>query len=156
MEAQGQGILYRQFGGHKRGMLTIQESDFLYLQRRLHLNVLRDQLTPESLLIDCHSFPSDLYDCDICIGHNSDDTYDERLVNLVKRQFEDSDYKVAINKPYSNSLSPETGFIYKSLMIEVNKRVYMTRFGTLNPNSRQWMRWFGCINNIYNIILDSK
>ena len=69
----------------------------------------------------------------------------------VKRQFEKSNYKVAVNRPYSYSLSPETGFIYKSLMIEVNKRVYMTRIGTLNPNSRQWMRWFGCINRIWDV-----
>ena len=156
MEAEGQGILYRQFSGFKRGMLTMQESDFLYLQRKQHLDAVRSQLTPDSLLIDCHSFPSDLYDCDICIGHNSDDTYDEHLVNLVKRQFEKSNYKVAVNKPYSNSLLPETGFIYKSLMIEVNKRVYMTRIGTLNPSSRQWKRWFGCINSIYNTILADK
>ena len=156
MEAQGQGLLYRQFGGYKRGMLTPQESDFLYFQRRQHLGAVRNQLTPDSLLIDCHSFPSELYDCDICIDHNSDGIYDEWLVNQVKRQFEKSNYKVTVNKPYSNSLSPETGLIYKSLMIEVNKRVYMTRIGTLNPNSRQWMRWFGCINRIYNTNLADK
>lgn len=79
-------------------------------------------LTPDCLLIDYHSFPSDLYDCDICIGHNSDKTFDEQLVSLVKQQFESSNYKVTVNVPYSNSLSPETGFTNKSLMIEVNKR----------------------------------
>ena len=156
MEAQGQGILYRQFDGYCRGILTSQESGFLYHQRRLHLDAVRSLLTPDSLLIDCHSFPAELYDCDICIGHNNDDTFDERLVRLVKRQFENYNYKVAVNNPYSNSLSPETGFTYKSLMIEVNKRVYMTRIGKLNPYSRQWMRWFGCINSIYNTILEDN
>lgn len=156
MEAQGQGILYQHFGGYDRGMLTTMESEFLYHLRKQHLEMIRSLLTPDCLLIDCHSFPSDLYDCDICIGHNSDETYDEHLVNLVKRQFENSNYKVAINKPYSNSLSPETGFTYKSLMIEVNKRIYMTRNGKLNPNSRQWMRWFGCINRIYDTILNNE
>lgn len=29
----------------------------------------------------------------------------------------------------------------------------MTRIGTLNPNSCQWMYWLGCINSIYNTIL---
>ena len=146
MEAQGQGVLYQRFGGYDRGMLTTMESEFLYHQRRKHLETVRSLLTPDSLLIDCHSFPSDLYDCDICIGHNSDETYDEQMVSLVKQHFEKSNYKVSVNEPYSNSLSPETGFTYKSLMIEVNKRIYMTRNGKLNPNSRQWMRWFGCIN----------
>ena len=155
MEAMGQGILYQHFGDYNRGTLSKKESDFLYEQRRQHLDAVKEQLTPNSLLIDCHSFPSELSDCDICIGHNSDDTYDKRLVNLVKQQFEKSGCKVAINEPYSNSLSPETGFTYKSLMIEVNKRIYMTRNGKLNPNSRQWMRWFGCVNTIYNTILDN-
>ena len=41
-------------------------------------------------------------------------------------------------------------------MTEVNKRVYMTRICTLNPNSRQWMRWFGCINRIYDTILNNE
>ena len=63
---------------------------------------------------------------------------------------------MTVNEPYSNSLSPETGFTYKSLMIEVNKRIYMTRNGKLNPNSRQWMRWFGCINRIYDTILNNE
>ena len=55
----------------------------MYNQRKQHLETLIMLLTPDCLLIDCHSFPSDLYDCDICIGHNSDKTYDEQLVSLV-------------------------------------------------------------------------
>ena len=153
MEAIGQGILYRHFDGYNRRPLSTQESDFLYGQRAQHLNAVKNQLTPHSLLIDCHSFPADLYDCDICIGHNEDETYDERLVNLVKRQFENYGYKVAVNQPYTNSLAPKTGFTYKSLMIEVNKRVYLYGSNNLIPNSRQWMRWFGCLDKIYNAIL---
>lgn len=84
MKAQGQGILYQHFSGYSRGMLTTLESDFLYNQRKQHLETLIMLLTPDCLLIDCHSFPSDLYDCDICIGHNSDKTYNEQLVSLVK------------------------------------------------------------------------
>lgn len=30
-----------------------------------------------------------------------------------------------MNTPYSNSITPKTNFEYKSVMIEVNKRVYM-------------------------------
>ena len=78
METQGQGILYQHFGGYDRGVLTTRESAFLYHQRKHHLDAVRSLLTPDSLLIDCHSFPSDLYDCDICIGHNSDETYEEK------------------------------------------------------------------------------
>jgi hypothetical protein len=26
----------------------------------------------------------------------------------------------------------------------------------LNRNSRQWMRWFGCLNRIYNALLNQE
>lgn len=153
MEAQGQGILYQRFDRFCRGSLSDSEADFLYRQRRQHLDAVRKQLTPYALLIDCHSFPADLYDCDICIGHNGDDTYDEQLVSLVKQQFEDFHYSVAVNIPYSNSLSPSTGFTYKSLMIEVNKRIYMAPDGQLITDTRRWKQWFGCMDSIYDAIL---
>ncbi len=39
--------------------------------------------------------------------------------------FEDNGYKVGINEPYSNSETPDCPFAYKSMMLEVNKKVYM-------------------------------
>lgn len=156
METIGQGILYRHFGGYNRGALSSQEADFLYGQRAKHLDEVKKQLRPHALLVDCHSFPADLYDCDICIGHNDDVTYDERLVNLVRQQFEYYSYKVAVNRPYANSLAPKTGFNYKSLMIEVNKRIYMSDSGRLISDSGGWMRWFGCMDSIYDAILNNE
>lgn len=153
MESIGQGIIYRTFGGYSRGILSTKERDHLLALRQQHLATLKHHLTPDSLLIDCHSFPGTSDDCDICIGFNNDDSYDEQVVNLVKTQFEKMHYRVSVNHPYSNSISPSTGFAYKSLMIEVNKHVYMTNTIKLNPNSRQWMRWFGCMNRVYNTIL---
>ena len=153
MEQEGQGILYRYFGGYSRGVLSSAESNHLLDMRNDHLDKLRNSLTPDSLLIDCHSFPAELHDCDICIGFNDDPSYDEALIKLVKRKFEEMHYSVSLNAPFSNSITPTTGFTYKSLMIEVNKRVYMEKSGMLNPNSRQWMRWYGCMHRIYNEIL---
>ena len=34
-------------------------------------------------------------------------------------------YSVEFNKPYSNSITPQMPFPYTSVMIEVNKRLYM-------------------------------
>ena len=45
----------------------------------------------------------------------------EFAVNL----FEDNGYKVGSNEPYSNSETPDCPFIYQSMMLEVNKKVYM-------------------------------
>lgn len=39
--------------------------------------------------------------------------------------FENQDYHVEINTPYSNALAPKTGFSYNSIMIELNKSIYL-------------------------------
>lgn len=153
LEQEGQGILYRHFGGYSRGMLSSTESKHLLDLRNDHLDKLKKHLTPDAVLINCHSFPAGLHDCDICIGFNDDQSFDQALVNLVRRKFEEMHYKVSLATPNSNSITPSAGFTYRSLMIEVNKRVYMEKSGMLNPNSRQWMRWFGCMNRIYDSIL---
>ncbi|MBO4645845.1 MAG: hypothetical protein J5642_04955 [Bacteroidales bacterium] len=36
-------------------------------------------------------------------------------------------YSVGINNPYSNSEAPECPFRYQSMMLEVNKRVYLEK-----------------------------
>ena len=78
------------------------------------------------LIIDCHSFPSDLApDVDICIGFNEDGSKpSEETIALVTRHFEAVGYKVAHNNPYSNAIAP-IGYRGHSLMIEVNKRCYL-------------------------------
>ena len=71
--------------------------------------------------------------------------------------FEKSGYRVALNNPYSGSITPPADFPYKSVMIEINKRVYMDEdLILLHRNSRQWMRWFGCLNRIYNALLNQE
>jgi hypothetical protein len=44
---------------------------------------------------------------------------------LTVNLFEDHGYKVGINEPYSNSETPDCPFAYQSMMLEVNKKVYM-------------------------------
>ncbi len=89
-----------------------------------------------SLVIDCHSFSSGptllLPDSgaaskyDICIGFNEDRTRpDDKFIGTVCSHFEALGYKVGVNEPFSNSKTFSTPVIYKSIMIEVNKRLYM-------------------------------
>lgn len=107
-------------------------------------------INKDTILIDCHSFPSEIENIDICIGYNNDWSFDEKIVNIIKTEFENKGYSVALNKPYSNSITPKTNIEYKLVKIEVNKSVYMNENTlTLNPNIRQWMRWSGTLNNIY-------
>lgn len=78
------------------------------------------------LIIDCHSFPSDLApDVDICIGFNEDCSKpSEETLAVVTDAFRAAGYAVAHNRPYSNAIAP-LGYRGHSLMIEVNKRCYL-------------------------------
>lgn len=78
------------------------------------------------LIVDCHSFPSDLApDVDICIGFNEDASKPAAAtLELVAHIFRDAGYSVAFNRPYANAIAP-MGYVGHSLMIEVNKRTYM-------------------------------
>ena len=126
MEAIGQGIVYRYFDNHVRMVPETAEKRLLRLWH-WHQKRLKDVLCEGAMLLDCHSFPSDMGDVDICIGYNEDwskpakDTF-EFAVNL----FEENGYKVGINEPFSNSETPDCPFRYQSMMIEINKRVYMS------------------------------
>ena len=101
-----------------------------------HLKAAMKILRPVSpLVIDCHSFsarPNLLdkeppKDIDICIGFNEDITKPDKVVigNICKH-FSDCGYIIGINKPFSNSKTfPLPANSYHSVMIEVNKRLYM-------------------------------
>ena len=86
-----------------------------------------------TLLVDCHSFSalpnllnSNPPDIDICIGYNDDETCPSKVVigNIVQ-YFKSNGYKVGINEPFSNSKTFNVPVTYHSVMIEINKRLYM-------------------------------
>ena len=91
-----------------------------------HQERLRNNLCADALLLDCHSFPEELSDIDICIGYNEDwSKPDKETIELAVNLFEDHGYVVGINEPYSNSETPDCPFGYQSMMLEVNKKAYM-------------------------------
>ena len=116
-----------------------QEEDIRYMKKYLdHQHKLAHLLVdhPNSLLIDCHSFSSrptilqpDVsrnQDVDICIGFNEDDTKpNDAVLALIANHFTDKGYKVSFNVPFSNSKTVETPARYTSIMIEINKAIYM-------------------------------
>ena len=155
MEKIGQGIIYTHYRGYKRGLLTEDDRRDIYQLYNAHQEHLRESLSEGALLIDCHSFADNDYRyADICIGFNEDESYDKGIVNTISAGFKKSGYSVSFNEPYSNSIYPDTGFAYHSVMIEVNKRIYMDNNTLLlNKNARQWMRWYGCLERIYRKLL---
>lgn len=86
------------------------------------------------LLIDCHSFSSlpnllnrnPPADIDICIGFNDDSTCPNRAtIGDIIHHFVSLGYKVGVNHPFSNSKTFSVPDEYHSVMIEVNKKLYM-------------------------------
>lgn len=121
------------------GVRLTYEDDTRYMKKYLeHQHKLANLLVEHhnSILIDCHSFSSEPTilqpdasknkDIDICLGFNEDRTKPSpEILELVKRHFHERGYRVAFNVPFSNSKTVETPAKYKSLMIEVNKSLYM-------------------------------
>lgn len=125
MEAIGQGIIYRHFDSHVRMVPASAEERLLRLWH-WHQKRLKDALCEGAILLDCHSFPSDMGDVDICIGYNEDWSKPAKsTLELVVNLFEENGYKVGFNEPFSNSETPDCPFRYQSMMLEINKRVYM-------------------------------
>ena len=121
-------ILWRQKAkeyGYSRMIPHAYEEQLLNLWLT-HQERLKSNLCPNALLLDCHSFPSELSDVEICIGYNEDWSKPNKdTIELAVNLFEDYGYKVGINEPYSNSETPDCPFTYQSMMLEVNKKVYM-------------------------------
>jgi len=89
-----------------------------------------------TLLLDCHSFsalpnllnPNPPQDIDICIGYNEDNSKPRDVViGNIHNFFLSRGYRVGINTPFSNSKTFDVpgGSRYHSVMIEVNKSLYM-------------------------------
>ena len=127
-----------------------------------HHNVLNKK-TEEKLslygkctVIDCHSFSNERYWFhnsnlvlpDICIGFEVDHV-DKELVEIIKEEFKE--YNIGINTPYMGSLVPTNywgkDFRVKSVMIELNKRLY------LEPDNTTKSEFFNTIKRKLNNIL---
>ena len=125
LKKKGQGIIYTKYNGQER---YVDEKERIRLMAYYYdyIDRLKSMLSEHSLLIDCHSFPSDMSDVDICIGYNEDwSKPTDFVIDLVVESFKQYGYKVGINTPFSNAIAPETGYTYNSIMIELNKRVYL-------------------------------
>lgn len=127
MENIGQGIAYSRFNDNHRHTTDDDKQEIMCIYHQ-HIDKLKSKLTEGCLLIDCHSFPEELSDVDICIGLNDDwSRPDDETIKMIVSHFKESEMKVEINVPYSNSIAPKIdGIKYSSVMIEVNKRLYMT------------------------------
>ena len=141
LEKEGLGISYRRtvdsedLPWEERSFSTLKEAFHYYADFHAYVSkkIVDMTIMNQILLIDCHSFSnrpnllcSNPPDIDICIGYNDDDTCPGKVVigNIVQH-FKSKGYKVGINNPFSNSKTFSVPVRYHSVMIEVNKRVYL-------------------------------
>lgn len=163
LETKGLGISYNRTVGSKpneKRTFSCLSIAFNYYADH-HANVSKKIVNTASplLLIDCHSFSnlpnllcSNPPDIDICIGFNEDETCPNKaVIGKISHFFASFGYKVGINEPYSNSKTFSVPIKYHSLMIEINKRLYMDE-ETLEKQEG-FMRIHQILKSLYKMLL---
>ena len=155
LESIGHGIVYTDFGECHRNIGDAESKRLHEEFYRAFTERLRSNLQPSAFLLDCHSFPSDLSDIDVCIGFNEDwSRPEDEILFQTKAIFESLGFKTGLNHPYSNSISPVMPFTYPSMMIELNKRTYMRESGELD--SARTAVVVSSLKSVYGLILDRE
>lgn len=132
MEKLGQGIAYRTIEGCTRELTDIETHRIYQSYDEAKQRFYDLASAPDTLIIDCHSYPSYLApEIDFCIGFNEDDTKPtQETIDMIIGHFREAGYSVGINNPYSNSvcasMDPQKART-KTIMIEVNKSVYLQK-----------------------------
>jgi N-formylglutamate amidohydrolase len=167
LEKEGLGISYSRWVDEDRYSKTfrsfssISSAFKLYSDFHTKVSLKLIEAKGKTLLIDCHSFSSvpnllnsNPPDIDICIGYNDDETRPDKVVigNIVQ-YFKSLGYKVGINTPFSNSKTFSIPSKYHSVMIEINKRLYMDE-RTLMKN-KEFEKLMKEIQALYSILLFS-
>lgn len=147
MAAKGMGRFYlKTIEGKPLRQLSMEDRqlmDYLYRSHheRLRLSVeSRLRSMGEALIIDAHSFHSWPLKCDlnqdrdrpdICLGYDELHFHEDRLEDVMN-YFRCCGYSVGVNYPYESSIIPTAyygkNFRVQSLMIEVNRKLYMHEF----------------------------
>ena len=166
LEKKGLGISYSRWVDKDRYSQTLRSFSSLNTAFKLYSDFHTEvslklmKAIGNILLIDCHSFsslpnllnnnpPSDI---DICIGYNEDLTCPKKVtIGNIVQYFRSRGYKVGINEPFSNSKTFSIPSEYNSVMIEVNKELYMDEH-TLEKNEG-FTRLKDDIQSLYEVLL---
>ena len=147
-----ESIIWKSQGGYNRGNLTDSDRTALHDLHRKHNDKLKCLINEESVLIECHSFTGEETEYDILVG-TIDWEQNKDIVDIAMGEFKNSGYSVNILDGEEFAFTPSC----KSMFIKVNRRIYMNHnLLLLDLNSRQWMRWFGCLNRIYDKLLTNE
>lgn len=161
MAARGMGVIYRRtaMGGVLRAEpdLATRQSvlDRWYWPHHSRLEHLVNELLARSgvcLIVDCHSFPSVAlpyeldqvgYRADFCIGTDPFHTLPWVRDKLVETA-QGIGYSVSVDAPFSGALVPLSAYRkdrrIQSVMIEVNRRLYMDEKSGLKNSAFEQVR----------------
>lgn len=161
LEKEGLGITYhRRTPSGIRSFSTLKSAFALYTDFHAEVSKKIVEMGEGTLLIDCHSFSSlpNLLNSnppgiDICIGYNDDETCPNKVtIGNIVQYFKARGYKVGINEPFSNSKSFSVPVKYHSVMIEVNKRLYMNEQTLEKTEGLERLR--DEIHSLYSVLLE--
>lgn len=167
LEEKGLGISYdiNRYGDLDRDKpaWTMSKEDAMNLYHEHH-RTLANAIQENSLLLDCHSFSEqrnvlcpnaqEFKDIDICLGYNEGATKPtESTLRIVADFFRVRGYRVAFNKPFSNSMTVDTIYHYHSLMIEVNKHCYMEEDSCEKTSG--FVKLHAELQQLYHLLLNS-
>lgn len=148
MNKYGMGYIYTKTSTGKKifdspSLSHKKEIDLIYEN---HHKKLDDYVTRilnkynKCIIIDMHSYSdhqvANLFNYqntpDICLG-TEEAYYNRELIDTIKEYFENYGYSVMLNYPYSGSIIPnkyfnKTNTNIFSIMIELNKRIYIDNF----------------------------
>lgn len=137
MSKHGMGVLYTKDSNskvfvnrQKDEKLTID----LYKKHHEELDNMVERILSKynnCFIIDLHSFSDEFVykmfniknNPDICIGINNN--YDKELLEKTINHFNSYEYSIKINYPYSGSIISNRFPEVNSMMIEINKRIYL-------------------------------
>lgn len=157
LEKYGNGIIYTKSPiGIERNLTDEKKQEILNTIYYPHIKKVKALLNENSLLIDCHSFNDDNFNSgiEINLGFNEDWSKPcQELFDLIYNYFIEEKYVIGINTPYSNSFAPKTDFDYPSIMIEVNKKLYLTEDNKLQTDA---YKFHYKIARLYKEILGSN
>ena len=140
LEKAGLGISYSRWvavdqdSQRLRSFSTLHSAFRLYADFHTEASLRLLDMRGSVLLVDCHSFSSipNLLNqnspsyIDICIGYNEDETCPSKdVIDNIVQHFKSCGYRVGINIPFSNSKTFSVPTEYHTVMIEVNKKLYM-------------------------------
>ena len=159
MSRYGMGVLYtKDSNGRVFVNRDINDNKYiinnLYKKHHSKLDNMVDNILNKygnCFIIDLHSFSDEfVYKMfnkkdtpDICIGINK--TYDKELLNKTISYFTECGYSIKINYPYEGSIISNKHPEVKSMMLEINKRIYLN-------NKNDYDKFYNCMMNYYNIL----